>query len=112
MSIKVCFNEQSQRVFDLLPETEKARIILEQQKIQDAVWKLYPGLRATSGFRCVDYDKTVSHKVPYKPVSRHIGGNARDFSLPSVVHTVGYVLELKLYIYTESDHLHCYLRFS
>jgi len=74
--IKVCFNRCSREAFDKLPGWVQDTIIAVQTSIHNAVLRVFPGARPTSGFRC----GCENARVGGQPHSLHLWGLARDYA--------------------------------
>lgn len=73
--VKVAFNACSEKAFSRLPASLQGFILEVQSGIQNSVLRVYPGARATSGFRCACENGRVGGLAH----SLHLVGMARDF---------------------------------
>lgn len=78
--MQICFNAESQKVFDRLPIEVRTGIKIVQERIHTAVLRIYPNAVATSGFRSAAYNRSVGGVDN----SYHIWGAARDYTFDSL----------------------------
>jgi len=76
-SLRVCFNQCSQRAFDRIPKSVRNTIAAVQEGIQKSVLQRFPDALPSSGFRCSCENKRVGGVAH----SLHLLGVARDFVL-------------------------------
>lgn len=79
------FNQCSRDALAKMPESMRNTIKAMQEGIENAVRRLFPRCRATSGYRC----SCENNRCGGKPHSLHLVGMARDYAndplFPSVI---------------------------